>query len=83
MKATLEFDTGEPDQLREFREASKASSMAIALWDLDQMLRNVIKYENMYHPGYLTEEEDKLAEWVRDKLHEIIDEYDVKFVLEG
>jgi hypothetical protein len=83
MKVTLEFDTDEPGEYREMLEATRASKLAISLWDIDQFLRNLMKYENVYHEDYLTEEEDNLAEFIRDKVHEIIKENDVEFVFEG
>ncbi len=83
MKVTLTFDTDEPQQYREMLEATRASKLSIALWDIDQMLRNLIKYENVMHDGYLTDEEDRVAEFIRDKVHEIIKDNDVEFIFEG
>lgn len=83
MKATLEFDTDEPQQNRELKECTRASDMTIALWDVDQLFRNVLKYENVYHKDYLTDEEDDVVTWLRKEFHKILEERDINFVLEG
>ena len=43
MKATLEFNL--PEDNEEFEIASKAMDWAILAWDIDQFIRNKIKYE--------------------------------------
>ena len=43
MKAILEFEL--PDDKVEFDAASKAMDWAILAWDIDQFIRNKIKYE--------------------------------------
>ena len=62
MKATLSFNL--PEEREEFELAQQGSSCSIVLFDLDQFLRNKIKYEN------LTELEEKIYQELRDKLHE-------------
>lgn len=42
MKAVLEFDLPQDDH--EFRLASSAKELASALWDIDELLRSVVKY---------------------------------------
>ena len=83
MKATLEFNTDEPGEAREFKECSRATSMSISLWDIDQLLRNMLKYENSVHEGYLTDAEDEAVSYVREKFHEILKDNDIEFILEG
>ena len=43
MKAILEFEL--PDDKVEFDAASKAMDWALLVWDIDQFIRNKIKYE--------------------------------------
>ena len=43
MKATLEFNL--PEDNEEFEIASKAMDWSILAWDIDQFIRNKIKYE--------------------------------------
>ncbi|MCK5535405.1 MAG: hypothetical protein KAI79_01185 [Bacteroidales bacterium] len=83
MKAILEFDTSEPEQNRELKLAIKAEDMSIALWDIDQMFRNILKYENIAHEGYLTEEEYDVVEKLRKDFNDLLEERDIKMVLEG
>ena len=44
MKATLEFDLDEGQDKTAHLRCVKAVNMAIALWDMDQYLRGLIKY---------------------------------------
>ena len=43
MKAILEFDL--PEDKEEFEVASQAMDWSILAWDIDQFIRNKIKYE--------------------------------------
>ena len=43
MKAILEFDL--PEDKEDFEVASKAMDWSILAWDIDQFIRNKIKYE--------------------------------------
>ena len=43
MKAILEFNL--PEEKEEFDAASKGMDWAILAWDIDQFIRNKIKYE--------------------------------------
>ena len=66
MKAILWFKLSDPEDLLAFKQAYNAESMALALWDLDQELRRLIKYENM----------DEL-QYARDLLHETLGEHGI------
>jgi hypothetical protein len=83
MKATLMYDTSEPSESKELEKAVKAPHMAIALWDIERMLRELVKYEDILHKGYLTEEEDKVVEFISGKFHEILEDNNIEFVLTG
>ena len=58
---------------QEFAKALKADSYLAALWDLDQWLRNQIKY------GYENYSEDEIEGFVkvRKELHEILEDNNV------
>ena len=43
MKATLEFNL--PEDQEQFNTAAKAMDWALLAWDIDQFIRNKIKYE--------------------------------------
>ncbi len=83
MKVTFEIDTEEPQQADEVVMLTKALDMRIALWDVEQLLRNALKYEGFLRPDYLTDIEEKAIEQVQIKFREILDEHDLtKHVLE-
>lgn len=48
MKAILEFDLEDHDQKMAHLRCVKALNMAICLWELDQELRNIDKYDKPY-----------------------------------
>jgi len=58
MKAILEFEL--PDDKVEFDAASKAMDWAILAWDIDQFIRNKIKYE---------QDRDGILQLVRNELN--------------
>ena len=61
MNAQLEFQL--PEEEREFLLASRAQLMSSVLHDIDQELRNYLKYEN---PEYFKTAED-LAQYIRQQ----------------
>jgi hypothetical protein len=63
MRATLNFNL--PEEREEFELAQHGSAYSIVLSDLDNFLRNALKY------GNLTELEDKIYDDLRNKLHEL------------
>ena len=69
-EATLTFKL--PRDKEEFDVASNAVNLYLCLWDMDQYLRSVHKYDK---------DGDKIREdpgWhIRDKLHEIMNMYGV------
>ena len=68
MKATLEFDLDDSVDETAHLRAIKSTKLAIALWDMDQYLRGLIKYGELDDAIYKTLEE------TRDKLREIMSE---------
>ena len=68
MKAILEFNLPE-DELN-LSNAINGNKFKLILWDMDQHLRNIVKYgEN--------EEAVRVAEELRNKLREYFSEYNV------
>jgi len=65
-KAKLEFNL--PDEESEFLIASKAMSWALTVWDIDQKLREWLKY------GHEFKNPDDALEEARKILYEILDE---------
>ena len=83
MKVTIEIDTDEAQQADELKTIVGALDMRIALWDTDKLLARLIKYENQLHDGYLTEEEEKVVEYIQKQFQDILEEQDVtKLVLD-
>jgi len=73
MKAVLKFQL--PEETREFECASKSLELVLALWDMDQYLRNKMKYEseNMSEEVYKTHEE------IRSHLINLMEERGLNF----
>jgi hypothetical protein len=75
MKAILEFDLNEAEDMIEHKRCIKALDICLAIWDMDQYLRTRIKYES----DGMTEEEYNAYETMRDKLREILEERSISF----
>ena len=69
MKAILEFNL--PDDQHSWDNAMRADAMFACLWDIQQELRRLWKYEE------LSEEELKMVERIRDSFNSIIQENNV------
>jgi hypothetical protein len=72
MKAVIEFQL--PEEQEEFNTFSNASKYYSTLWDLDQWLRGIIKYDDS-----LTDEQETIYQKVRDRLHEELTSNGVSF----
>jgi hypothetical protein len=68
MKAILEFNLPEDDE--EFEVASKAMDWAILAWDIDQFIRNKVKYE---------QDREGVLQLVRNELNFQMEEKGLKF----
>ena len=68
MKAILEFDL--PEDKEEFEVASKAMDWSILAWDIDQFIRNKIKYE---------QDREGVLQLVRDRLNFNMEEKGLTF----
>ena len=68
MKAILEFDLTDVDDVTQHGRALKALDLALALFEIDQELRNIIKYGR---EGYDVE----TAEQIRTTLRKIQDDH--------
>jgi hypothetical protein len=60
------------DELEDARTALDGYKWKMAMWDLDQHLRGEIKYNEK-----LSAETDRAYQAVRDKIREILDEYNL------
>jgi len=66
MKATLEFDLNEPDDIKNHLRCVKATDMALALWHIRMMRKEL---EHMEDVNELTTEN------VMSKIFEILDDH--------
>ena len=72
-KIILEFDSVE--ESIEARNALNGTKWKIAMWDLDQKLRAMVKHGYaMYGNRELTDEEHKMAQEIRDELYRILNQ---------
>lgn len=75
-KAILEFDLNEQDDVEAHKRAVKSLDLVIALWDIDQYLRSLLKYGDECS---ITEEQHKVLNETREKLHDILREKNISF----
>ena len=74
MKAILEFNL--PDDKTEFDTASKAMDWAILAWDIEQYIRNRLKYQT---EKLDTSSANKELELLRNELHELMEDNGLRF----
>ena len=73
MKAILEFEL--PDDKTEFDTASKAMDWAILAWDMEQYIRNRLKYEKDLDASSLEE-----LQLIRNELRHKMEESGLQFL---
>jgi len=72
-EAILKFNL--PEEQSDFDTANNGGKYYLVLWDLDQYLRNFIKYPSEGEDPILT---DTMAK-VRDELHSLMKSYHIDF----
>jgi hypothetical protein len=76
MKVTLEFNGNEEES--EMQVALDGHKWKSAMWELDQELRNTIKYGESFLPDKnISEQEILIAEGIRKYLRQIISNYNL------
>ena len=73
MKAILEFNL--PEDKVDHYHAINGINYSLVLWDLDQWLRGIIKY----NPDGYSGKEIETYQRVRDKLNTLMDDYNVTY----
>lgn len=68
MKAILEFDLNDADDIKAHLRCTKATDMAIALLDITSKIRSTLKYQT------LTDDEYKIVESIRAEILESLQE---------
>ena len=71
MKAILEFNL--PEEEEQFQSANKGMDWALTVWDIDQLLRKKLKYEEHVHDTRKTLEE------IRKTVNEIVTERGLQY----
>ena len=74
MKAILEFNL--PEDKEEFEVASKAMDWSILAWDIEQYIRNRLKYQTEKLETSSAKEE---LELLRNELHELMYDNGLRF----
>jgi hypothetical protein len=84
MKVAFLLDDDDPQDSRKLKELAYNTDMMIALWDIDKMFRNALKYEGYMKPKeYLNDEETEVVEKLRQDYFDILEEYNLtKLILE-
>ena len=67
MKATIEFDLNDQDDLQSYQLCNNANSMHTCLWEFDQKLRSMYKYEGI-----------EAAETYRELLREYLNAHNIQ-----
>ena len=75
MEVILKFDL--PDDKTEFESATKAMDWAILAWDIDQYIRNRLKYQSEKLDTSSAKEE---LEILRNELHSLMEDSGLQFL---
>lgn len=70
MKATITFDLNDPDDRAKHKLISHVDEITFVLWQLDEHLRKIVKYDETKSEEYKTASYD-----IREKLHKLLNEY--------
>jgi len=65
-KAILEYNLNEPDDVKAHIRAVKSLDMAIALWEINQFLRNEAKYKD-----------NEIADKLREEIYGIMNDHNI------
>lgn len=70
MKATITFDLNDPEDRAKHKLITHVDDITHVLWQLDEYLRRIVKYDETKHEEYKTASYD-----IREKLHQLLNEY--------
>lgn len=74
MRAIIEFDLDEPTDIEAHKRFTNINGVYIALWEFDQEMRSIIKYNTKDYNGEQLDALDKM----RSKFYEILNDNNVK-----
>jgi len=72
MKAVLEFDLDNEEDMTNYKMMNMATNMHVFIWQYDQELRRKVKYDDS-----LTDEQYKVWEQARELFYEKLNEYKI------
>jgi len=77
MKITIEFDGNEEEN--DARTALDGYKWKLAMWDLDQELRSIVKYQNsiINHNQTASSEEMETADKIREEIRRLLENYNL------
>lgn len=73
-KAILEFDLSEPEDEEAHKRAVKSLDLVLALWDIDQYLREQVKYNES-----LSKEAYDALDKAREEFYNILNKRNISF----
>ena len=73
-KAILEFDLNEPDDIMAHKRATKATDMAVALWEILYNTKKSVEW-SLEDKGY---DKSEVLDLVYDRINEILEEHNIK-----
>jgi HD-like signal output (HDOD) protein len=74
MKAIIEFNLDEPNDIEEHKRFTNLNAVYLALWEFDEEMRRTIKYNTN---GYNGDQLDALNK-MREKFYEILNDNQIK-----
>ena len=74
MKAIIEFNLDEPDDVEEHKRFTNMNAVYLALWEFDEVMRQQVKYNTQ---GYTAEQVEAIHE-LREKFYQILNENQIK-----
>jgi len=70
MKATITFDLNDSEDRAKHKLITHIDEITFVLWQLDEHLRRIVKYDETKSEEYKTASHD-----IREKLHKLLNEY--------
>ena len=73
MEAEIRFDLSNEEDRRNYTLINQAEKLYFALWDIDNKLREMVKYDS----GKYSKEQLDVVEEIRDIIFGILEEYNI------
>ena len=73
-KAILEFDLNEPDDIMAHKRATKATDMAVALWEISYNTKKSVEW-SLEDKGY---DKSEVLDLLYDRINAILEEHNIR-----